>query len=152
MAKRKAANGSGTIRLRLDGRYEGIYTVGHDPDTGKLIRKSVYAKTQTGCRKKLHAAINAVDTGTYIEPSKMTVEQWLNMWLDEYCKDIKMRTMDKYRSTVRLHLIPALGKVKLSALSKIQVQCAFNKMGEGDKPLAPKSIQDTHGILHRALQ
>ena len=95
MAKRKAANGSGTIRLRPDGRYEGIYTVGRDPGTGKLIRKSVYAKTQTECRKKLHAAINAVDTGTYIEPSKMSVEQWLNTWLDEYCKDIKIRTMDK---------------------------------------------------------
>ena len=148
MAKRKAANGSGTIRLRLDGRYEGIYTVGRDPGTGKLIRKSVYAKTQAECRKKLHAAINAVDTGTYIEPSKMTVEQWLNTWLDEYCKAIKMRTMDKYRSTVRLHLIPALGKVKLSALNKIQVQQAFNRMGEGDKLLAPKSIHDAHGILH----
>ena len=77
MAKRKAANGSGTIRLRPDGRYEGIYTVGRDPDTGKLIRRSVYAKTQKECRKKLYAAINAVDTGTYIEPSKLTVEQWL---------------------------------------------------------------------------
>ena len=41
MAKRKAANGSGTIRLRPDGRYEGIYTVGRDPGTGKLIRKPV---------------------------------------------------------------------------------------------------------------
>ena len=152
MAKRKAANGSGTIRLRPDGRYEGIYTVGRDPGTGKLIRKSVYAKTQTECRKKLLAAINAVDTGTYIEPSKMSVEQWLNTWLDEYCKDIKIRTMDKYRSTVRLHLIPALGKVKLSALNKIQVQRAFNKIGDGAKPLAPKSIHDAHGILHRALQ
>ena len=152
MAKRKAANGSGTIRLRPDGRYEGIYTVGHNPGTGKLIRKSVYAKTQTECAKKLRAAINAVDTGTYIEPSKMTVEQWLNTWLNEYCKDVKMRTLDKYRSTVRLHLIPALGKVKLSALNKVQVQRAFNQMGDGNKPLASKSVHDAHGILHRALQ
>lgn len=49
MTKRKAANGCGTLRLRADGRYEGIYTVGHDPGTGKLIRKSVYAKTRTEC-------------------------------------------------------------------------------------------------------
>lgn len=152
MAKRKAANGSGTIRLRPDGRYEGIYTVGHDPGTGKLIRKSVYAKTQKECAKKLREAINAVDTGSYVEPSKMTVEQWLNTWLAEYCKDVKQRTMDKYRSTVRLHLIPALGKTKLSTLNKIQVQRAFNKLGDKERPLAAKTVHDIHGILHRALQ
>ena len=152
MAKRKAANGCGTITKRADGRYEGRYIIGYDPGTGKPIRKSVYAKTQTECAKKLRAAINAVDTGTYVEPSKLTVEQWLNTWLDDYCKDIKMRTLDKYRSTVRLHLIPALGKIKLSALNKIQVQHAFNRFSEGDKPLSPKTIRDTHGILHRALE
>ena len=63
-----------------------------------------------------------------------------------------MRTLDKYRSTVKRHLIPALGKVRLSALSKIQVQQACNRLGEGEKPLSAKSIHDTHGILHRALQ
>ena len=152
MTKKKAANGCGSIRLRADGRYEGIYTVGHDPITGKLIRKSVYGKTQKECAKKLREAISAVDAGTYVEPSKMTVEQWLNTWLAEYCKDIKMRTLDKYRSTVRIHLIPALGRIKLSALNKIQVQQAINRLGEGDNPLAAKSIHDAHGILHRALQ
>ena len=152
MTKRKAANGSGTINKRADGRYEGRYVVGINPGTGKPIRKSVYAKTQTECAKKLRAAINAVDTGTYVEPSKMTVEQWLNTWLAEYCKDVKMRTLDKYRSSVRLHLIPALGKVKLSALNKIQVQRAFNLLGEGSTPLSAKTLHDVHGILHRALQ
>ena len=152
MAKRKAANGCGTVIKRVDGRYEGRYIVSCNPSTGKPIRKSVYAKTQTECAKKLRAAIIAVDTGTYVEPSKLTVEQWLNTWLEDYCKDIKMRTLDKYRSTVRLHLIPALGKIKLSALNKIQVQHAFNRFSEGDKPLSPKTIRDTHGILHRALE
>ena len=45
MTKRKAANGSGTIIKRKDGRYEGRYVVGNDPGTGKLIRRSVYAPT-----------------------------------------------------------------------------------------------------------
>lgn len=63
----------------------------------------------------------------------MTVEQWLNTWLDEYCKDVKMRTMDKYRSTVRLHLIPALGKVKLFALNSrpLEPHRSQSKLGAG---------------------
>ena len=39
MAKRRA-NGEGSIRHReSDGRWEGRYTAGYDPDTGKRIVK-----------------------------------------------------------------------------------------------------------------
>ena len=47
MPKRRA-NGEGNIRKRKDGRWEGRYTVGHDPETGKAIIKNVLGKTQTG--------------------------------------------------------------------------------------------------------
>ncbi len=46
MAK-KRANGEGSIRKRSDGRWEGRYTAGHDPETGKAIYKNVLAKTQS---------------------------------------------------------------------------------------------------------
>ena len=45
MPKRRA-NGEGNIRKRKDGRWEGRYTVGHDPETGKAIIKNVLGKTQ----------------------------------------------------------------------------------------------------------
>ena len=40
MAKRRA-NGEGSIRKRSDGRWEGRYTVGYDPETGKQKFKNV---------------------------------------------------------------------------------------------------------------
>ena len=36
MPKRRA-NGEGNIRKRKDGRWEGRYTAGYDPETGKRI-------------------------------------------------------------------------------------------------------------------
>lgn len=45
MAKRRA-NGEGSIRKRKDGRWEGRYTAGRGPVTGKTIYKSVSGKTQ----------------------------------------------------------------------------------------------------------
>ena len=39
MAK-KRANGEGNIRKRKDGRWEGRYTAGIDPETGKPIAKA----------------------------------------------------------------------------------------------------------------
>ena len=54
---KKRANGEGNIRKRKDGRWEGRYTAGHDPETGKAIYKNVLAKTQKECKEKLAAAL-----------------------------------------------------------------------------------------------
>jgi len=56
MAKRRA-NGEGSIRKRKDGRWEGRYTAGRDPQTGKAIYKNVLGRTQAEVREKLKAAI-----------------------------------------------------------------------------------------------
>ena len=56
MAK-KRANGEGNIRKRSDGRWEGRYTAGYDPDTGKRINKNVLGKTQAEVKEKLKIAM-----------------------------------------------------------------------------------------------
>ena len=56
MAKRRA-NGEGNIRKRADGRWEGRYTAGHDPVTGKQIFKNVLGRSQAEVKEKLAAAI-----------------------------------------------------------------------------------------------
>ena len=48
MAK-KRANGEGSIRKKPNGRWEGRYTQGIDPNTGRAIQKSVSARTQAEC-------------------------------------------------------------------------------------------------------
>ena len=59
MAK-KRVNGEGTIGKRKDGRWEGRYTVGHDPETGKSIIKNVLGKTQAEVKEKLKKAIEEI--------------------------------------------------------------------------------------------
>ena len=56
MAKRRA-NGEGNIRKRSDGRWEGRYTAGYDPETGKRIIKNVLGKTQAEVKEKLKQAV-----------------------------------------------------------------------------------------------
>ena len=53
----KRANGEGSIRKKPSGRWEGRYTQGIDPVTGRAIQKSVSAKTQAECKEKLAKAI-----------------------------------------------------------------------------------------------
>lgn len=42
---KKRANGEGSIRKKPNGRWEGRYTQGIDPVTGRAIQKSVSART-----------------------------------------------------------------------------------------------------------
>ena len=58
---KKRANGEGNIRKRKDGRWEGRYTAGHDPETGKAIYKNVLGRTQAEAKTKLKAAIEEPD-------------------------------------------------------------------------------------------
>ena len=57
MPKRRA-NGEGNIRKRKDGRWEGRYTAGYDPESGKRIIKNVLGKTQAEVKEKLKSAIS----------------------------------------------------------------------------------------------
>ena len=63
---KKRSNGEGNIRKRKDGRWEGRYTAGHDPETGKAIYKNVLAKTQKECKEKLAAALEQAGNGQVI--------------------------------------------------------------------------------------
>lgn len=143
------AQGSGSIRQRPDGRWEARYTVGRDPGTGKQIRKSVYGKTQAEVRKKLNAVTAAIDNGTYIEPSKLKVADWLGIWLDEYTLDIKPRSLESYQQLVKNHIIPALGNVRLTALKPHHIQKLYNDLS---KTHSSKTIKNLHGVLHKGLK
>ena len=143
MAK-KRANGEGSIRKRGEGKgWEARY---YD-EKGK--RHSVYGKTQAEVRKKLAAAQAQKQTDQGQEEADLTIAQWLEIWQHDYLGNVKPGTAVSYEMQVRVHILPTLGDVKLSALRTPQVQRMYNeKLAQG---LSPKSIKNIHGCLHRAL-
>lgn len=90
-----------------------------------------------------------MDNGVYMQPSHLTVGAWLDIWEQEYLGDVKPRTLVAYKDADRLHIRPALGKIKLCALTTAQIQSVYNKMQRDG--LSPKTIKNSHGVLHRAL-
>ncbi len=151
---KKNAQGAGTIRKRSDGRWEARFTTGFDPATGKQVQKSIYGKTQKEVRERLTEVTMEVDTGTYIEPSKMTLEQWMTIWLSEYMFDKKWSTVKHYKAQANISIIPALGRYPLSQLDPHLIQTFYNSLLRGKgrkKSLSPKSIRNIHGILSKCL-
>lgn len=147
----RGANGAGTIKHRADGRWEGQVTLGTDPGTGKPIRKSFYGKTRQEVRQKITQATAALDAGTYLEPQKMSLGEWLEIWLNEYCGAIKAGTLKAYADNVKNHIKPALGAVRLCELQPHDVQRFVNGLQRGKKPLSSKTVKNVHGVLCKAL-
>lgn len=160
--KRKAASGMGNIRKKsrtVNGKtytyYEARYTEGFDPGTGKQIQRSISGKTQKEVALKLKAAIASLDSGTYVAPSKMTVGEWMDIWSKNYLGAVKESTVAAYNATIRTHIKPGLGAVRLDSLDTHMVQSFYNGLREPTKnrdAVSPKTVKNVHGILHKALQ
>ena len=155
--KNKTASGMGSIRKVTKNvkdkqytYYEARYTEGFDPGTGKQIQRSITGKTQKEVAQKLKAATAAIDAGTYKAPCKMTVAQWLDIWVAEYLHNLKPLTQQNYSKQTQKHLKPALGAVKLESLDTHTIQKFYNSLSASGR--SPKTVKNIHGILHCALQ
>lgn len=157
----RSAHGTGSIRKKtkvVNGKtytwWEARYTAGTNPGTGKQIQRSVSGKTQKEVAQKLKAVTAAIDAGTYTEPSKMTVGEWLDIWADEYLGNVKILTVSAYKATIARHLKPHIGAVRLDKLNAHTVQSLYNGLGVASsdrEALSAKTIKNVHGVLHRAL-
>lgn len=153
----RAANGMGSLRQKTvkgNTYWVGRFSV-RDSETGKLKQHSVSGKNKTEVEKRLRKALVEAEEGTYVEPSKMTVGQWLDIWLETYLSSVRPYTVLSYTQHVNNHIKPALGEIRLDKLHTHSIQQFYNRLGmaNGDKPgLSPKTVQNIHGVLHKALQ
>ena len=162
MAK-KRANGEGSIRKKPSGRWEGRYTQGIDPVTGKAIQKSVSAKTQAECKEKLAKAIRENRGVPLNHTGDYTAAEWCRLWFETYSKpNIRYNTAKGYEGIIEHHIIPAIGAIKLKQLSSIHIQRMYNdlkangRMQRGskrnDKPLSNTFVRRVHAVLQAALK
>ena len=152
MAKRRA-NGEGNIRKRNDGRWEGRYTAGRDPDTGKVIYKNVLAKTQKECKEKLQRAIEENAKVDAIRAEQYTVGQWLDVWF-ENCAKIKVRPSSHktYRGYIDNHIKPSIGKIPLNKLSSLDLQKLYKKLLSGGRVERIESKSQPKGLRAKTVR
>ena len=153
MAKRRAS-GEGNIRKRKDGRWEGRYTAGYDPVTGKRIIKNVLGKTQAEVKAKLNAAIANSQQLDVSKAGSYTVEAWVRLWYEVYAEPrLRANTRAYYLNYINSHIIPGIGKIQLDKLTTIQLQRFYNNLQKNgrvqryehielkDKSLSPRVVR-----------
>ena len=161
MAKRRA-NGEGSIRKRADGRWEGRYTAGYNPETGKWISKNVLGKTQAEVKEKLARAIEESKRLDVSRTNEYTVAEWLRLWFELYSKPhVRPSTANYYQRSIEQYTIPRIGNIKLNKLTGRDIQKLYKDLQENGREraiqkktnpgLSSSTIRGTHRMLHLDL-
>src|SRR5262245_55425361 len=106
----------------------------HKRGDGYLVRvqisrsangKKVYVNRTCRTKKEADAVVAQLkyerNSGALVQPSKITVAEYLHAWLETIKPNVRARTQSGYADTVRLYLKPELGGLKLSALTRQHV-------------------------------
>ena len=154
MAKRRPS-GDGMVRKRDDGRWEGRIVVGHK-ENGDSIFHYVSAKTQKALLEKLHKSIDEYDGAELTEDSRMTLGEWLDIWLKECAEpSVRPSTYKGYRGYAERNIKPFLGSKQISKVTAADVQTLYRKLQQEGSvdggALSPATVRRIHGVLHQAL-
>ena len=155
MAKRRPS-GDGMVRKREDGRWEGRIVIGHK-ENGAPIFHYLSARTQKELLEKLHRCIDEYDGAELTEDCRMTLGEWLEIWLTECAEpSVRPSTFRGYRAYVRDKIAPYLGEKEIRKVTVDDIQNLYRKLkkegGAEGGPLSGASVRRIHGVLHQALK
>ncbi len=139
----------GHIR-KYRGRWAGVVELERDPVTGKRRQKWVYADTKKECEIKVAELIYKIENGAYFEPTRMTVAEYLDMWLQQYAKgNVAPATYRSYEGIIRVHVVPRIGNMQLEKLKPIHMQTMYTELSKTH--LSSTTVLYIHRVMHKAL-
>src|SRR3989442_1324151 len=99
---------TGSLRQRSAGSWSIVIYLGKDPVTGKKRQKW---HTVSGSKRKAEAELtrllHELQTGTYTEPVKFTVKEYLDKWLADYAMvSVSAKTCERYSGIIRDNIVP----------------------------------------------
>ncbi len=117
MAKRRRS-GTGTVRLRKDGRWEARVVVGYD-ERGFPKTKNVLAKSKNECVEKLEVLKAEIGASAKTKcTSDMPFGEWVDYWYQTYCKNtLKEYTQITYEERIYKQIIPKIGDTPLNQVT-----------------------------------
>ncbi len=132
----------------------------------RYINKTIHG-TKKDADKFLSTTLTAISTGAFIESSPMTVNAYLDKWLEAAARPrLTERSLTSYEWLLNHHVRPALGDKKLADVRPLHVQSLYGhmlapKLKEKEQPqpgmvyglgLSPRSVRYTHAVLSSAFK
>ena len=161
MAK-KRKSGTGTVRQRGDGRWEGRVVIGYD-DNGLPKTKNVLAKTKRECQEKLRQLTESmVGRNDRKVKSDMLFGDWLCCWYETHSKPtLRASTQNNYENVIHNHVLPEIGKIPLNKLSQNDLQQFYGRLKKNGRKrlteqygagLSDRMVRMCHAVCRSALE
>lgn len=94
----------------------------------RYINKTIHG-TKKDADKYLNITLTAISTGTFVEPSQMTLSAYLDKWLKAAaCPRVREKTFRSYEDVLRLYVRPAMGERRLADVRPFDIQALYNHM------------------------
>lgn len=114
---------AGSIEKRGEGRYRLTYSAGTGPGGKRLrYRKTISAKNDREAEKELAKFVAEIEKGQYLEPSKLTLEDFSKRWLRDYAEvNLAPKTIARYKGMLDHHILPAMGHMKMPDIKPLHI-------------------------------
>jgi len=159
---KKRKSGTGTVRQRSDGRWEGRVVIGYD-DSGLPKTKNVLAKTKRECQEKLRQLTESMvgRNDRKIKPD-MLFGDWLCYWYENHSKPtLRASTQNNYENVIHNHVLPEIGKIPLNKLSQNDLQQFYGRLKKNGRKrlteqygagLSDRMVRMCHAVCRSALE
>ncbi|KNF06980.1 site-specific recombinase XerD [Gottschalkia purinilytica] len=123
---------AGSIEKRGENSYRLIVSGGYGlGGKRKKYTKTVKCKNKTEAKKELAKFITEIESNSYVEPSKLTLESFSKRWINDYAKPkLAPKTIYEYERLLELRIIPALGHLPLSRVKPMHIIDFYNLLQE----------------------
>jgi integrase len=148
----------GSIKKRSEGSWSLVFDLPPGPDGQRRQKRVTVRGTKQAAQAELNRLLVELQAGTFVEPNKLTVGQYLEKWL-EYTKGrVKARSYRCYAYACETHIIPALGPIPLTRLTPLQIEeflhkdLASGRRQGGEGPLSRNTVGRHFMVLSSALR
>lgn len=132
-------------RKNKDGSTSPFWVVEFTDANGKT--KSFSAKLRKNVQAKLDKYKADVLLDVYVQPSSMTLKEWVNHWLSTYKKpSLRPTTFNTYQTLLKVHITANLGDKKLQEVTTDDLQRLIVDMKS-----SPRTKKDIFSILKSCL-
>ncbi|WP_328314150.1 site-specific integrase [Streptomyces sp. NBC_00442] len=133
-------------------RYRVVVDAGQD-ENGKRVQLTITRDTKTAAKDERDRILHQRAAGTFIAPSKITLGEWLEQWLEYKRRDVEETTIRTYRLAL-VHVFDRLGHIRLQELTEDHIQDFLDEVvatgrRRGGEPGTRLAVSTVEGILTR---
>lgn len=148
----------GNITRRGKTSWRLKFDAGRDSSGNRQIQYHTVRGSKRDAQLKLAELIASVGRSEFIEPSKLTVAEFVRARVDQWeaSGDISARTAQRYRQLVENQIVPHIGNKLVQKLRPLDIEAWHAALHNGGRVrgkggIAARTIGHAHRVLHKAL-